>query len=321
MTAALRLVITILVALAAARLAAGDETTYQAGPLTIRVEVDPERVTPVEQIDVTIVVEHEPGWIVDDPLDGVEPGDELGSFDVAEITRAGRERRAEGAIAITWHVVLDPYLPGEGTIPGFEYVARPARGDATPVTLATDPETVIVESLLDGEDFEPGRRRGPLEPPPESTDRTLLLVLAGAGLVGVLATVAALTLTRRRGPHRGLDDAFESLMGRLEAIRGDTSATPTRVAQTRSLVREALALDLGVGSRAMTDDALLDAARADHAVDDDAASRIESFLRDSERLAFASGAGPVDEILDRAAGLVDDARSRSHRRLDDSEDA
>ncbi|MEX2218432.1 MAG: BatD family protein [Phycisphaerales bacterium] len=232
--------------------------TADSGPVSLRLALDRAEINPAETVRLSLTIAADEGCIVEPP----EIGEKLGDFSVV-----AREEGPVGLVGArssrTYLYTLEPFLPGEYTIPAIEVPYRtgpdaPRRDSPRADGIAaTQPVTVRVVSILpEGAPPEPGPARGvvePAEPRSLAVPITLAVVCAAA-----FSAAGALALRRRRAapPAAAASADLAILLARAE--RGEAPPLET-CNHAAGLLRRALSARIP-GAAAMTTEQLLAAA-------------------------------------------------------------
>lgn len=169
---------------------AGVVKRYGAPPLTLELRLDRERLTMAERLTVELRAETDEGHAVK-----FSEAKEFAGFAVAAVNETKPELTAAGRVVVSSHYVLEPLAVGPVQIPALTVEAwQKAEANAPVTTVATEPVSVLVESLLAQGDA--GDAISDIAPPlAQPLNRWLL---AGLGLAGVLAVALVVYVVRRR---------------------------------------------------------------------------------------------------------------------------
>lgn len=119
----------------------------------------------------------------------------------------------DSGFELTGSYLIEPFLPGEYTVPSFTAVITP-HPDSESYELASPPIAVVVQSVLDSQDSgELDPSIGLLDPraalPDQPNSKSLIYTIAGAMLISVLLVVWRLSRTSNRSG--GQTSVFEQL--------------------------------------------------------------------------------------------------------------
>jgi hypothetical protein len=199
--------------------------------VTLVYHVTPTDLTVAQRIRFELAVTAPPGWSVTWPA----VSDKLGRATVVD-TSDGRD-----GLKQTRTYTLEPYLPGDDTLPALSVSASPRdpQAGADPVTLTTEPVPLTIRALLpDSDPTDPSkldpRLRDPrdLAAPPRMTP---WLIGAGAAAATALIALGFVLASRKRTPPA---DPAAAALARIEAI---AAAAPASTPQ-RDAALDALAL-------------------------------------------------------------------------------
>ena len=226
-----------------------------AGPVVVDLTLDRTSLNAAESVHATLRVMAPPTVSVELPA----TEEKLGGFSVASTSDAPDvvvPADGETRTCMIRTYTLDPFLPGDYTLPALEIQWR--RTDSGEAGVArTAPVMVRVVSLLpdsaqapdaDIKSLDPGSIRGAYVPPARRNwSFVAIAALCGAGLA-VLTGVGARALRRRRAPK----DPLEGLIDRVRTLRSASGAcTPETCHQLADAIRAALGDRLGEAARSI----------------------------------------------------------------------
>lgn len=199
-----------------------------SGGATLVYRVVPTQLTVAQRVQVQLTVEAPAGWSVSWPA----VGEKLGRATVVD-TADNRE-----GLKQTRTITLEPYLPGDDTIPALSVSVSPRdpQAGAAPVTLTTMPVPLAIRALI-GE----GDTQNPFEAElrdarsPEEAGwlwkywnalrpRTRARIRNGALFGGVFVVAGVVALIVRRKPEP-VDDHAGTALARLDALAAGPAAS------------------------------------------------------------------------------------------------
>ncbi len=252
-----------------------------AGPISVTLSVDRTTIRAADAVTLTLTASAPTGVAVE--LPAFEPDAKLGEFTIASVhdeppvlEPASNEGGTGARTISTRRCTLEPFLPGDYTIPSLEVtwrrVAATNSDDAGARGVArTEPIVLTVESLLPvstppsaganaapaDDALDPGTIRGVYVPPPPHTswwqrwDRTIVVAGLSTCVLFSLALVGVRAIRRRKHEHAPLDHAIQNLES-LRA-RGPAPAETAAVChQLAAAVRTGLADRFGPSARTWT---------------------------------------------------------------------
>jgi hypothetical protein len=210
----------------------GDQQ-IDAGPLSVELSKDRESMNVAESLLISLDATAPSSVSVELP----RPGDKLGNFSVVSVADEPAMFVAAGTkTRVVRRITLEPFLPGEYTLPALEvHWLRLDTGESGVVR--TTPETIKVVSLLpeaaqtndaDIKTLDPGAIRERYTPPRVRSWGPLLLGV-GTG-ISLLAGWGALAMRRRRG-HR---DPLAAMVSHIEALGGQPDVDASEFCQELS---------------------------------------------------------------------------------------
>jgi hypothetical protein len=204
-----------------------------ARDVSLGYSVSPTDLTVAQRIVVTLRVTAPAGWSIAWPA----VGEKLGRATVVSTTDA------RDGLTHTRTITLEPYLPGDDTIPSLSVSVSPRdpQAAASPVTLSTEPVKLTIRALLPddpAQSLELPQLRGEREPAGSKPVPVAAIIGGAVALLG--AGVAGAVIATRRKPV-AVDHAALALAA-IDAV----AAAP---APTSGAARNAALDELGAAAR------------------------------------------------------------------------
>jgi hypothetical protein len=269
--------------------------TTSLGPATVTVDVNRLELNAAQHVRLAITAEVPPGYTLAWPAAEAK----LGEFSVGSRSEAPARLRA-GRVSQSLTFTLEPFLPGEYTIPAME-IAYARIGSRDTGTVKTDPVAVRVVSLIPQDaPLEAGPARSVVDAPPRGA-RWIMPAVTGAGTLMLAAGVTAWTI-RRRGARLQAPGAWEALAALRDRTQAGACSAREICDQAAPLVRRAFAARVQ-GALAMTTEQLLAAAPAGgitaHELD-----QVREFLRLCDSVRYAGDDAPPGEPAALLSAMV-----------------
>lgn len=266
-----------------------------SGPVSLRLTLSRDHLTTAD--DVRLTLEATAGAGANAVLP--EPPADIGGFTLAERRRAAPRLSADGGLTTSETWVLDPFLPGDYTIPALE--VRCTDKDGAVTTIRTNPVTVAVASVLpqdqqDTAEIGPAREVVDPEPPPQSNRA---IWAAGAAALAVFVVVGAGILWTIRRRHELTPDPYLAAERRIREIQGEAIGDPAAaITEASTLVRSCLADRLEPMAATRTTDELLASPSLAFNLSEVDMGALRASLHASDAVKFAGA--PVSEEQARA---------------------
>jgi hypothetical protein len=262
------------------------ERTVTQGPVTLTERLDHTQINVAQRVHLLLRASVPDGYALTMP----SPGEKLGGFSIVESSNqppALLYGRLVREVAFT----LEPFLPGEYSIPAFEIGYQRQSGGANG-SAKTEPVTIRVAALVqDDAKLDPGPIRGVIAPERVgSWAAPILGAIAGAGLISG-AGIVAYRRHRKRPGGPTVAEQLELLGAQTERAEVSIREACDRGA---SLARRAAA-DRLPGAGAMTTEQLLVGAGAlgltSHEIDG-----LRDFLVRCDEVRFAGASADAPQL-------------------------
>jgi hypothetical protein len=208
---------------------------------SLRVEASGSSLTPVDELELEITLDANPGWYPDSTIEGLGTDQSWGGLRVVEIQQLAPRLAPDNlAMRHSWIARVQPFLPGEETIGSLGVrLFSDTDPQASAQMLYSEPLTIEVTSLLAGvDDFTPGTLAAPLDPEPQAAIEmpAWAWFVAGAGAMGVLA-LGSLVWRRHEDPAVQQRRIRQALRAQL-AMLGNDGASLESLQQAHRLLTQ-----------------------------------------------------------------------------------
>lgn len=264
----------------------------QAGPLSLQVSVDRTSMNVAQLLTVSLRCETPPGIDVQYPAFESKLGDFSIDSTTDEPDRASAG--AEPRTVRTRRIALEPFLPGDYTIPPIEvkWIRATESGIAR-----TEPIRITVSSLLpaaaknaDPKALDPGTIRDEYVPPTPTSHRSIYIIAGVAFGAGAIAALGFRAILRRRKPS----DPVDAAIAHLTAMSYEVDAP--RVCDAVSIaIRTALADRIDPAARSWQTSETTTKLASANFIGRELAARVTSVLENADNARFAGASMPADQ--------------------------
>lgn len=299
---------------------AAETRSWSSGDLEVEVTLSETEATTADRITVTVRSVAPPGVpgaaSIDEAVftpDPDEPSDQ--EWTVADARRERATVLEDGRRLERAEFVLEPFLPGEYTIPALTIGAEEGP------SVTTEPMSVNVASVLGDEaEAEPAGIKDIVDPP--ERDLTMVWILLGAVGSVFLAAMAAIGWFVWRNMRRPVivrAPAHDVALRRLDRLVGEGLHERGQVElfldRASGILRRYIEDRFGLRAPEMTTDEFLRASRGSVRFSPDDVDLMERFLRQVDRVKFAAASATPDqahEAIETIRGFVRRTRSAEH---------
>jgi hypothetical protein len=289
---------------------AGIEKSVERGPVRLIVRTDKSQITIAERLELMIEAAAPEGIDIRMP----EFGTELNEFQIRDFRDEPARVVSDGRL---WRQTydLDIFLSGEYALPAITVQFTDRRGDE-PIEgeLATEPFSITVASLLDGE-FDPTKFRdikGPVELPAEPMSARAKWLIAGAAAAVIAGAIGAWWLRRRRRaaapPQPAHEWAFDQLQQLIEDHLIEQGQIREFYFRLSLIVRLYIERRFGLMAPERTTEEFLAEARSDPSLTGSQKDLLGAFLRAADMVKFARHqpeAREIERAFDTARDFVE----------------
>jgi hypothetical protein len=205
--------------------------------LTLELDIDAAELSVAERLTLSLRLRSPVGSVP--TLNLPKPGETFGGFTVADVVRSPARLADDGRRELGVRVVLEPFLPGERTLPSISATLGEAR-------VRSDEVTVRVRSVLDPKaDPREAASLAPPKPPLDLAPPRSIAPIIAAGAVGVftLAALAGFVVARRLGARTPAPvDPIAAAKSDLAAARAEGALSAASFVDRAVLGRGARAL-------------------------------------------------------------------------------